>query len=277
MSGTVLRVDDVCQWLEALAPLPLTEEWDNTGLLIGDRSRRVERVMTCLTATRQAVDEAIAEKVDLIITHHPLPFRPIKRITRNDPTGSLLLDLIESKVALYSPHTAFDSAQRGINQRIAEGLGLVDIRPLRIKPTTGVSSTTDQGSGRWGRLPKPMTDSEWFAQVAKFFRVEGLHAVSGSSGNITHVGVACGAAGEYLSDAARVGCQAFVTGELRFHSALEAQTLQVSVAVPGHHATERFALEQLASEMTSVFPALRIWASRSEQDPMVWFTNKSAN
>lgn len=272
MTKALMTVGELCGWLDALAPPPLAEEWDNTGLLVGDRAQSVSRVMTCLTATRQAIDEAIDNQTDLIITHHPLPFRPLKRITRSDATGSLLLDLIQSRIALYSPHTAFDSSPQGINQRIAQGLGLEQIRPLRPKVAAGLDSTTDHGSGRWGRLPKPLAAQEWFAQVAKFFRVEGLHTVNGSSQPITSVAVACGAAGEYLADAAKAGCQAFVTGELRFHSALEAQTLQVNVAVPGHHATERFALEQLALELAGVYPALHVWASRSEQDPMVWFS-----
>src|ERR1700677_733669 len=100
---------DLIGFLEAFAPPSLAETWDNVGLLVGDRNRPAERVMTCLTVTRASADEAIAERADTIISHHPLPFRPLKRLTGDTHEGRLLLDLIAAGVAIYSPHTAFDS------------------------------------------------------------------------------------------------------------------------------------------------------------------------
>src|SRR6185295_16007116 len=114
----------------AFAPAALAAEWDNVGLLVGDRAQKVERIMTCLTITPAAAAEAIREQADLIVTHHPLPFKPLNRLTADEPTGRILLDLIRAGVAIYSPHTAFDSAAAGINQQLAEGLGLIDIQPL---------------------------------------------------------------------------------------------------------------------------------------------------
>src|SRR5215204_4410218 len=112
----MLTLAAVCEFLDVFAPPILAAEWDNVGLLVGDRSQRVERVLTCLTITPAVAGEAIRERADLIVTHHPLPFRPLKRLTADDPTGRLLLDLIRAGVAVHSPHTAFDSAAAGINQ-----------------------------------------------------------------------------------------------------------------------------------------------------------------
>src|SRR6476469_6879970 len=120
----------IADFLEVFAPSVLAEYWDNVGLLVGDRSRNVSRIMTCLTITPVSAAEAIAEQADLIVTHHPLPFKALKRLTADSHEGQLLWDLIGARVSIYSPHTAFDSAREGINQRLAEGLGLTNIQAL---------------------------------------------------------------------------------------------------------------------------------------------------
>src|SRR5262245_34011608 len=101
------RVADLIACLERLSPLSLAEEWDNTGLLVGDRRRPVQRVLTCLTLTADVAREAISDKVSLVVAHHPVPFRPVSRLTADDPQGQMLLELITARVAVYSPHTAY--------------------------------------------------------------------------------------------------------------------------------------------------------------------------
>ena len=105
-----LTINDVCSWLGEIAPLELAEEWDNVGLLVGDRGRGLERFMTCLTITPTTTAEAIERRADLIVVHHPLPFRPISQLTTDTTVGGLLWDLLGAGVAVYSAHTAFDSA-----------------------------------------------------------------------------------------------------------------------------------------------------------------------
>ena len=112
------KLSGVCDYLETFAPPRLAEEWDNVGLLVGHRDLEVGRIMTCLTITPASVREAIDQSANLIVTHHPLPFRPLKRITNQTVAGSLLLALIESRIAIYSPHTSLDSAAEGINQQL---------------------------------------------------------------------------------------------------------------------------------------------------------------
>src|ERR1700687_2101220 len=117
--------------LDQFAPLHLAAEWDNVGLLLGDRSAPTERVMTCLTVTPEVSQEAIQSQAHLIVTHHPILFRPIQRLTTDTPDGRMLLSLIQAGVAVYSPHTAFDNTAGGINDVLARRLGLVDVVPLR--------------------------------------------------------------------------------------------------------------------------------------------------
>jgi len=263
----MLTVAAVAQFLEAFAPVRLAEEWDNVGLLVGDAARPVARIMTCLTLTPASVAEAVQDKADLIVAHHPLPFRPLRRLTSESNEGRLLLDLIGARIAVYSPHTAFDSAGQGINQRLAEGLGLVEIAPL-----TADSQDPAIGTGRFGRMASAVTLAELSGRVARFLHIEQLQIVGDPKRQISRVAVGCGSAGELLDAAARQGCDCFVTGEARFHSCLEAEALGVALVLAGHFASERFAVEQLAEILAGQFPAAAVWTSRAERDPIVWIT-----
>ncbi|MFO0814778.1 MAG: Nif3-like dinuclear metal center hexameric protein [Gemmatales bacterium] len=120
----------VCQVLERIAPLSLAESWDNVGLLLGDEAQSVDRIMTCLTITPDVVEEGIAQQVDLIVSHHPVLFKPVQRLSTRTKDGRLLLPLIRNNIAVYSAHTAYDNAAQGINQQLAYALGLQHIRAL---------------------------------------------------------------------------------------------------------------------------------------------------
>jgi len=127
----MVSVGTIVDFLDQFAPPCLAADWDNVGLLLGYRSEPAERIMTCLTVTPEVVREAVEAKVQLIVTHHPILFRPIQRLTTDTSDGRMLLTLIKSGVAVCSPHTAFDNTAGGINESIAKRLGLVDIVPLR--------------------------------------------------------------------------------------------------------------------------------------------------
>jgi dinuclear metal center YbgI/SA1388 family protein len=256
---------EICEFLEAFAPLQLAEDWDNVGLLVGDARQPIRRVMTCLTITPASAAEAVAQAADLIVTHHPLPFRPLKRLTADQTTSRLLLQLIRAQVGVYSPHTAFDSAAEGINQQLASGLGLQDVLPL-----VAHDQTPGWGAGRHGRLYGPVALSSLVQDLKQFLAIGGLHVVGDLSRTVQHVAVACGAAGEFLGPAARAGCDALVIGETTFHTCLEAEALDVALLLPGHFASERFAVEKLAEHLTGRFPDLTVWASREESDPLQW-------
>ena len=263
----MLTIDTLCRFLEDLAPAELAEEWDNVGLLVGDRHAEVNRVMTCLTLTTASAAEAIARSAQLVVTHHPLPFRPVQRLTTDSPGGRLLLDLIAGGVGVFSPHTSFDSAPDGNNQRLAEGLGLNEIRP--IVPADSAAAP-EVGSGRWGVLAAAATLDELAEWVKGFLKLDRLQTVGAADAEFSSVAVACGSAAEFLEPAHALGCGALVTGEARFHACLEAEALGMGLVLPGHFASERFAVEALAEVLARNFPTLEVWASQQERDPLDW-------
>jgi dinuclear metal center YbgI/SA1388 family protein len=261
----MLTVAAVATFLDEFSPRRLAAEWDNVGLLVGDASRAVRKIMTCLTVTPKSAAEAVAEKADLIVTHHPLLFRPVKKLTAHSIEGRILLELIEARIAVFSSHTAFDSARAGINQSLAEGLKLVNIKPLEAD-----ADDTAIGTGRIGQAGDAATLSDIAARLKAFLGLPGVHVVGDPQMKTRSVAVACGSAGELLDAGARAGGQCFVTGEARFHTCLEAQARGIGLILAGHFASERFAMERLAELLTEQFSDATVWASRAERDPIQW-------
>lgn len=262
-------VGQVCEFLEQFAPLELAEDWDNVGLLVGDKSQPVRRVMTCLTVTPETAAEAAEQGAQLIVSHHPLPFRPLKRITSDTVTGQILLRLVGAGVAVASPHTAFDSAGGGINQMLAEGLGLKDPQPL-IPADADPLRAAGLGAGRWGRWPSARPLRDVVSHVKQFLSIDRLHAVGDLDRPMNAAAVACGSAGQFLSDALSHGCDLLITGETSFHTCLEATANDACLLLTGHYASERFAVERLAAILADRFGDVEIWPSRQERDPVTW-------
>ena len=264
-------VADVCEVLERTAPSQLAEEWDNVGLLVGDPSREVTRLMTCLTITPSSATEAVEKQVQMIITHHPLPFRELRRLTSETTAGQLLLQLIEARIAVYSPHTALDSSGRGINQQLAEGIGLAGIRPLRGGP----DGDSSPGAGRRGELDPPLPLGELATRVSRFLQTTRAQVVGDIERPIRHVAVACGSGGSFLEDALEAGCDLLLTGEARFHTCLEAEATGIALLLPGHFSSERFALQQLAQQLAGEIPDIESFSSHRETDPLQWIETEA--
>ena len=258
-----MNVGTICDYLAAYAPPVLAEEWDAVGLLVGDRSRPLQRLMTCLTITPASAAEAMERQADLIVSHHPLPFRPLPRITTEVTAGRLLWQLIGRQIAVYSPHTAFDSCQGGINQRLAERCGLQEVQPLvpnRDWPQVG--------GGRYGVVMPEERLGDFVDRVKSALGLTTVRGVGRPDQAVRRVAVACGSAGSLMEPALLAGCDLLVTGETSFHSCLEAEAQGIGLLLVGHYASERFAIEELARDLAREYTSLEIWASQSESDPI---------
>lgn len=256
-------IEQVCGSLAQLAPLRLAESWDNVGLLIGDRSATVTKVMTCLTVTPDVVDEAASEGAGLIVAHHPLPFKPLAKITADSVTGSMVLQLISSGIALYSAHTAFDSAVDGINDQWCAALGVENAAPL-IK-----DADNDTNAGRYGQLPEPISQLAAVRAAATAAGATLPRMVGDPERLVSRIAFACGSGGTFLGAALRRGCDLLISGEATFHTCLEARSSGIGLGLVGHYSSERFAMEQLAARLSELQSGLKIWPSRCENDPIV--------
>ena len=257
-----MRLREITDFLREYAPPALAEDWDNVGLLLGDPADEIQSVLTCLTLSPNVAEEAIAAKCQLVVSHHPILFRPVQRLTAETSEGRMLLALIRAGVSVYSPHTSYDSAVNGINSQLARLFDLYDVQSLRLLTTSIL------GAGRWGYLPSAMTLGELIELTKPALRVSKVQYVGNLDRRITKLGIACGAAAEFLRDAAQLGCEALLTGEARFHSCLEAEASNIALILPGHYATERPAMEQLAEVLQTQFAGLVVRPSDSEYDPV---------
>jgi len=262
-------IGEAVHCLEQFAPAALAEEWDNVGLLVGDPDWPALRVMTCLTITPSTVAEAIEHQAELIVTHHPLPFRPLRSITTGTTAGRMLLKLIAARIGVYSTHTAFDSAQAGINQHLAIGLGLQQIEPLI--PATG-DGFSEVGGGRVGLVGEQLTLLEMTERVKTFLDMGdapgGTQIVGSDDSIVSRVAIACGSGGSFLETAIAKKCDCLVTGETNFHTCLEAEARGVGLILPGHFASEQFAMLSLADYLSEQLSEIEVWASRTERNPL---------
>jgi len=187
-------VADLCDYLESFAPRTLAESWDNVGLLVGNRGATLTRIMTCLTVTPQTAREAIEHRAELIVTHHPVLFRPVQRLTADDRQGRMLLELIRAGVSIYSPHTSFDSTAGGINELLASRLGLDGIKPLRpAKSSPTVKLVVFVPAGDLEEVSRAMFDAG-AGVIGEYrdcsFRVAGTGSFFGSEASHPTVGQA---------------------------------------------------------------------------------------
>ncbi len=276
-----LTLDDVIRFLEDRYPLSLAESWDNVGLLVGDRSMPIRRIMTCLTVTPESCREAVERRADLVVTHHPFPFQAVRRITTATNAGGMLWHLIRAGVTVYSAHTAFDSAATGINQQIAERLGLGEIATLY--PTEDGGTVSDdlsppQGTGRIGTLPRELRLIDLMEHAAKLFGLKILPYVGDPEKPVRRIAIGCGAAGEFLDQVVAKKADVFLVGEAKFHQYLEASANNVALILPGHYASERFAVERMAEILASYFRDFEepptVWPSRDERDPLCFHVDE---
>jgi dinuclear metal center YbgI/SA1388 family protein len=250
--------------LESLAPLRLAADWDAVGLLVGSRRTDLGRVVTCLSLTPEVAAEALALRADLVVTHHPLPFRPVARITDATATGRVLLDLLAAGIAVWSSHTAWDSAVGGINDQLAALLHLRDVVPLvpdGLDPRAGF--------GRAGTAAEATLGAVAWAAAAGLGR-GAIQLVGDADRPAGRVGIVCGSGGGSIAQVVAAGCATFLTGELKLHEALEARAAGLGVVAVGHHASERFSMDVLAARLAAAVPGLACTASAADLDPLSW-------
>jgi len=259
-------LEHVLDVLEQIAPLALAETWDNVGLLAGDRADEIGRIMTCLTFTHTTLEEAIDSRANLVVVHHPIPFKPISRVSGDTITGGLLLRAIRSGIAIYSMHTAWDNANQGINRQWAAALRVNDPVPLIPSPIPALKEM-NLGTGISGTLAPPQTVADIQATISSFLPSASVRATHPSHRPITKLGIVCGSGGSMVAVAAERGCDGFLTGEATYHQCLESEALGVAMVMTGHHASEFFGMQSLAKILSELLPQVHCFASTHEDSP----------
>lgn len=243
----MLKCQVIMDVLERIAPKRLAEEWDNPGLLVGSPAQKVERVLVCLDVTEAIADRAAQEGCQLIISHHPVIFRGIKKVRTDQPIGRLLQKLLKNDIAVFAAHTNLDIARGGVNDVLAGRLGLKDIVPFD-KVKKGEEESVDS-LGRMGRLEKPVSAEEFAAAAAKALDAPFVRLAGNAGRRIEKVALCSGAGSEFIQKAAFLGADAYVTGDVRYHEAQSAAELGLALVDAGHFPTEFPVVEVLAARL----------------------------
>ena len=243
----LVKVAEICSWLNSIAPFDTAESYDNVGLLIGSPEAEVSQVLFCLDITEDVVREAVAQKVQLIISHHPLLFGGICRIDYTTVEGRVLCGLLEARLNVIAVHTNWDKAPGGVSDSLAKALELQGIRPV-------------DDCVKVGELQKPLTASELESCVQSRLQAP-LRRYGQTAEPILRVAVGPGACGDRACLAFQAGAQAFVVGEICHHELLAACGQGLVVLEAGHFATEITGMMALSQRFEEV-AAKNLWQVR---------------
>ena len=266
-----LSVGDVVALVEAAAPPDLAASWDSNGLICGDPADPVRSILLAVDPVAAVVDEAVDSGVDMIITHHPLYLRGTDHVAATDPKGRSIHRLIRAGIALLNAHTSLDAAHGGVAEALAERVGLTSAVPLEPDP-----ASPEQGIGRIGVLPQPVTLRQLAADVAAALpdSAPGLLVGGDLDAVVERIAVSGGAGDSLLQQAREAGADVFLTADLRHHPASEhLENGRPYLLCGTHWATEWVGLPPLAQRLEedarSCGASLKVQVSHIVTDPWV--------
>lgn len=277
-----MKYNDLIELIEEFAPTEWFEDEDNSGIQVHCGREDIDRVLVCLEINDAVLEEAKATKADMIITHHPLLFHPVNKITPETPVGRYLLAAITAGIDVYSSHLAFDTAEKGNNVYLAELLKLEDVALPEgdwddDDEEDELEDELDEGGdgfdeadpddpdddsddeyeydvdevGSMGRLPVPMSFGEFCTYVERCMDLPKnyIRCVDGGKETLEKVAFCTGAGGDFIYTAVREGCDAYITGDLKLHEAQYAKAMGLTVIDAGHYGTEKIFTENFAAQL----------------------------
>ncbi len=257
------NVYDVEKYLYDWAPAELAEDWDNVGLLVGDGEQEVRKILVSLDITEAVVAEAVEIGADLIVAHHPVmncTWHKVQNVKADNPQGRMIMQMLRHGISAICMHTNLDAAQGGVNDVLAEKLGLFDLIPLN-----------EEKIGRVGTLKCEIPLVEFLPFVVKSLRCNGMRYRD--CGKPVHrVAVGGGACGDYIQNAIALGCDTFVTSDLSYHEFLD--TTELNLIDAGHFPTENVICPVIAQRLTNAFPTAEVVLSTKHASEVIQYCIK---
>lgn len=250
------KVKDIVSIIDALAPFDTALPWDNVGLLAGDPEAEVTCIVTALDVTPGVIGEAKTQGAQLIVTHHPILFSPVRRVCADDPQGRLIVSMLEAGISMIAAHTNWDLAGGGSNDALMQAAGF--------------AGAVGEGALRTAELTPPLAPDALQQALCRSLKTQALF-YGDRTRPVRRLACCSGAGGEELSAAARTGADCYLTGELKHHELLEAMQLGLRVALVGHGPSEEPAADALNRALQSQADALQysIRVIRSKVNPFV--------
>ena len=256
----MITVTEILGQLNQLAPMERKMDFDNVGFLVGHADHPVTAVMCSLDITEEVISEAKENGCQLIVSHHPVIFHPVKAVTDRNVPGKRLLGLIENNIAAICMHTNLDAADRGVNAALADALSLQEPELLTIEGTD--SDGIAYCCGRAGTLSLPETMRDFLAHVKQALNADGLRYHDAGK-TVSRVAVVGGSGGSYLQAAIEAGCDTLVTADIKYDVFLDAAAMGINLIDADHFCTENTVVPVLCGFLTAVFPELKVFISQN--------------
>lgn len=258
-----MQISHIIDILEAVAPPFLQESYDNSGLIVGSPTDEVTGILFCLDSTEAIIEEAVRKNCNLVIAHHPIVFRGLKRLNGASYVERTVIQAIRHKVAIYAIHTNLDNVYaQGVNSKIAEKIGLTQMAILAPK-----AGQQQYGSGLTGELREPMEELVFLNHIKSTLRTPCVRH-TGLRGRAVQRVAVCGGAGSFLlPQAIAAGADAFVTADFKYHEFFDAEG-KLIIADVGHFESEQFTIELLFDIISEKFPTFALHCTEIETNPV---------
>ncbi|MCP4744956.1 MAG: Nif3-like dinuclear metal center hexameric protein [Desulfobacteraceae bacterium] len=276
--GNIPLLADIIDIMEHMAPPYLAEEWDNSGLQVGKPGQAVKKILIALDPQAQVIGKAIKQSADLVITHHPLILRPLQRLDLETGIGKIIDAAITSQTAIYAAHTNLDSVQAGINDILAEKIGLQNTTSLA--PYHGpmdedlIGDSENYGLGRVGELRSAIRLSKLVEKMKTVFNLKVLRFTGNPEMSVHRVAVCSGSGSGLLNDFLDSTAQVYISGDLRYHDARIVEEAGKALIDIGHFASEHIIVDVLTQRLRQAVKAaewqVAIEPCHIEKDPFIF-------
>lgn len=250
-------VQDIYRYIDSFAPFRTQMDFDNCGLQAGDAEAEVRTVLLALDITPGVVREAARRSAELIVSHHPVIFNPLRSL----PAGTAPYLLAQYGIAAVCAHTNLDLAPGGVNTCLAARLGLTDVETLAEDAASGLPAAL------FGRTERSFAPDVFAGFVKARLGCDGVFYTNGGRA-VETVGLCSGAGSDFLRDAAARGCQAFVTGEAKHHEMIDAENLGITLIAAGHYYTEDVVIMPLLERLAGQFPGVSFLRAEESHCPV---------
>lgn len=262
----MVKVKDVIEKMEVLAPSFLKEDFDNVGLMVGDKEAEIKKILLALDCTKLVIEEAKEINADLIITHHPLIFRKPSKIVKDDLQGWKIIELIKNDIVLYSSHTNLDSAKDGINEEIVKILGFNEGILIEGSHIKGFE---DSGLGRVVDLKEEMKVVDIIEQVKNKLSIANVRAVIGAP-TAKKIAIINGSGQDFFNKALEMGADCIITGDTTYHFASDYKEMGITIIDAGHFSTEWIVFLKVMENIKKEFGNIEFVNSKKAEDPYVF-------
>ncbi len=261
-----MKIKDITAYLEVIAPNHYQESYDNAGLIVGHPNDEVEGLLICLDSTEAVIDEAIKTGCNLVIAHHPIVFRGMKRFNGYSYIERVVIKAIKNDIAIYAIHTNLDNVQQGVNARIAERIGL---KKPQILLTKRAFSTEKEivGSGMIGELERPMGAMDFLNYLKEVMEVNCIKYTNITHENIQKIAVCGGAGGFLLQEAIAQNAHVFITSDYKYHEFFDADG-HIIIADIGHYESEQFTIDLLFEIIKNKFTTFAVRKTTVNTNPV---------